>query len=212
MNTSTKKQFLRVNGKEILQWTLEAVCKNKHIDELILIVSEDEVKSVRDKVGIWLPEIEVKLVIGGQTRDDSVLKGLTACDQDSSIVFIHDGVRPYVQSSWIDDMLEALISSNFSGIALGKPLTDTIKKVLENGEIVGHVDRSDLWRIETPQMFYYQEILEAHQKKSDILEEITDDAQLMTVLGKRIKILAYEGINDKLTRPEELELAKLLLK
>jgi 2-C-methyl-D-erythritol 4-phosphate cytidylyltransferase len=212
MKTKEKKQYIAVNGKEILAWTLQHLYESQVIDEFVIVVGEAELETIEHKVRSWLPTADIKVIVGGMTRDESVYEGLKSCHTASTYVFIHDGVRPFVQGRWLLEMLQQFDLEALDGIALGQPMTNTVKRVDGSGQIMAHVDRSNLWMIETPQLFRTREILMAHQSKTDLTEKITDDTQLLMAAGKRIKLMAHSGMNEKITTPAELELAKAFLK
>ena len=211
MKRSEKKQYININGREVLEWTIYHLSMNNSIDEFIVVVGKEEIEIVSAKISKWFPKLNVHVIEGGCSRDESVYLGLLRCDVSSEYVFIHDAVRPFVQSDWLDNMLAVIERDGFQGVALGKPLADTLKRVSAEGVILDHVDRTDLWRIETPQLFKTKAIKEAHSKKDQIGVLITDDTQLISALGGNVKIIAHEGLNEKITTPEELALAYAFL-
>jgi 2-C-methyl-D-erythritol 4-phosphate cytidylyltransferase len=212
MKTKAKKQYIVVNGKEILEWTLRHLAEEKVIDEFIVVVGEAECREAERKIKTWIPSEKVKVIAGGETRYESVKAGLSACAAMSAYVFIHDGVRPFVQGVWLKEMLQMLDFELLDGVAVGQPMINTVKRANQDGIIVEHVDRSDLWMIETPQLFRTPDIISAYQQSETDGVKITDDTQLMTAQGKKIKLMSHGGRNDKITTHAELALAEAFLK
>ncbi|MBS7528367.1 2-C-methyl-D-erythritol 4-phosphate cytidylyltransferase [Fusibacter paucivorans] len=212
MKTKEKKQYIVVNGKEILEWTLRHLAAEKVIDEFIVVVGAAEKCEVEHKVKRWMPSEKISVIAGGQTRYASVKAGLAVCSTMSTYVFIHDGVRPFVQGVWLTEMLHMLVIEALDGIAVGQQMVNTVKRANRDAMIIEHVDRSELWMIETPQLFRTADICNAYRQSETSLGKITDDTQLMTALGKRIKLLPHEGRNDKITTLAELTLAEAFLK
>jgi 2-C-methyl-D-erythritol 4-phosphate cytidylyltransferase len=211
MGLATKKQYIRVNGKEVLQWTLEGILACKDVNEIIVVAPLEECDILSKKVSEWFEDVPIIVVSGGESRDVSVYKGLKACSPDSKVVFIHDGVRPFVKGRWLTEMLQTLKSEPIDAVALGRPVTNTLKK-LDNEQIIEtHIDRSMLWEIETPQLFYTKDILAAHRMKTIASDVITDDTQLLSSAGKQVKLMMPDGVNFKITTLAELEIAEKIL-
>jgi len=211
MGLSVKKQYLCINEKEILQWTLEGVLSYDAIDEIIVVAPEDECDALSKRIRLWFDSEKIAVVPGGSSRDASVFNGLKACSAQSKVVFIHDGVRPFVKGKWLEQMLYTLKAEAVDAVALGRPVTNTLKRLGKEQWIEAHIDRNMLWEIETPQLFYTKDIVRAHMSKHQQGEAITDDTQLVSSIGKRVKLITPDGFNFKITTLAELELAEKLL-
>ena len=211
MGLVIKKQYICINGKEILQWTLEGILACKEVDEIIVVAPLEECDALSKRIVEWFVDAPIIVVSGGKSRDVSVYKGLKACSPHSQVVFIHDGVRPFVKGRWLTEMLVTLKTESIDAIALGRPVTNTLKKLDNEQMIETHIDRKMLWEIETPQLFYTKDILAAHRMKTIDSDVITDDTQLLSNVGKQVKLIMPDGVNFKITTPAELKIAEKLL-
>lgn len=173
------KQFALLDDKPVLYHSLKALCESPIIDEVILVTSEDYLEYCADEIvkKYGLDKIEA-IVLGGQTRCDSVRAGIMVCDIATDYVFIHDGARPYLTQDIIERGYETVLKYDTAVAAI--PSTDTIKIADSDGVVLSTPDRRGLWRIQTPQIFKYDLILHAY---FDLTDEdrasVTDDAMLI---------------------------------
>ena len=207
------KQFIRINGKPMLVYSLEAFNKCDLIDEIYIITSKEyieEVKKLSHQYGIN----KLKDVVeGGQTRQQSVYHGLIAIKnhdgQDEDIVLIHDAARPLIDESIIKDNIQACLE--FDAVETAIPATDTIVKSSE-GKIVDEIpNREGFYQVQTPQTFRLKLILDAH-KRFESLKIATDDAQLVHNFGKSVHLVEGNKKNLKVTTIEDLNIINALLK
>jgi 2-C-methyl-D-erythritol 4-phosphate cytidylyltransferase len=205
------KQFLEVGGVPIVIHALKQFERCASINQIATVLPAEETagfSSLAQKFG--LSKLS-RVVSGGATRAQSVLRGLQAIDQ-AEFVAVHDGARPFVTAAEIERVMEA---ARMSGAAvLVAPVADTIKE-LEGNRIVRTVARADLRRALTPQCFRYDILKRAYQALEELEAagvEVTDDSFLVERLG--VEIVAVEGSarNIKITREEDLLLAEVLLK
>lgn len=203
------KQFLSVAGKPILAHTIDKFEKCESVDEIILVAPGDYLgycsQGIVDKFSF---EKIKKVVCGGEERQDSVYLGLKACPSGTSIVAIHDGVRPLVSPKKIAESIQ--LCRQKKAVILAVPPKDTIKRG-EDGAVVTTLDREKLWLVQTPQVFEYKLILDAYEK-ADADEFVgTDDAILVERLGHEVAILEGDYQNIKITTAEDLAVAERLL-
>ncbi len=203
------KQFLMLGDKPIAAHAIEKFENCNLIDEIILVVPEDylsySTQRVIDKFGFRKAD---KIVPGGENRQDSVYAGLKACPIGTSIVAIHDAVRPLISSDKISASIE--LCNEKRAVVLAVPPKDTVKRG-EDGLIVTTLDRDKLWLIQTPQVFEYELILEAHERAKGEGFVGTDDSVLVERLGKEVAILEGDYSNIKITTEEDLVLAETLI-
>lgn len=211
MHSKIQKQFLEIDGKPVLYYSLRCFQKSELIDDIILVTVEDSVVFCKEKIVKKYGFSKVSRVIpGGKERYDSVYEGLLACGQ-SDYVLIHDGARPFIT----DEILtRGLKGARVTGACvIGMPSKDTIKISDDAGYVSDTPDRSRVWTIQTPQIFSYSLIRKAHEeiRKKD-MSQITDDAMVVEK-ETGVKILLVEGsyMNIKITTPEDLNVAKLFL-
>lgn len=206
MGKSGPKQFLQLQGRTILAHTLEVFFSVPEVTSIYLMVPEDELEAVRQE---WGRKPRVQVILGGKERQDSVANGLDALDEDTEIVVVHDGVRPFVSREMIINSIAG--AQKYGAVAAAVPVNDTIKKADGDGFVVDGVNRDGLWRMQTPQTFRYRLLFEAIEKARRDAYYGTDEVSLVERLGTRVKIIPGAESNIKITRPEDLLIARALL-
>jgi 2-C-methyl-D-erythritol 4-phosphate cytidylyltransferase len=210
MNASVSKQYLQLNGKPILAHTLDAFEKCPLIDEIVLVINPDELELCQEQVIGAYSYTKIKLVAGGDTRQESVYAGLKAVNPRTRIVLIHDGARPLIRQSVIRKSIEETLKHRAT--VVGVPAKNTIKVINEDGFVEDTPDRNYLVEIQTPQTFDYDLIKEAHQKALEYGVVGTDDAFLVEWLKIPVKIVVGDYTNIKITTPEDLTIAEAIIK
>ncbi len=200
------KNFELINGKTVISYTLNIFDKNDYIDDIIIAVKENEIQEIEKIIESENLNKEVKLVIGGNTRKQSVYNCLKMTNSD--IVIIHDGARPAIKQEYIDKCLETM--NDFSGATMGVKSKDTIKITDDNNVVVTTTKRKNTWLIQTPQCFERKTLLEMHEKYND--EDITDDCVLLEKGNYQVKIIEGDYTNIKLTTYEDLSIIREFLK
>ena len=205
MGGTVPKQFLNLNGKPILYYTLKALQESGLISELILVVPKKEYGNACDQ---WLgkPEIVTKVVVGGAKRQDSVYNGFCEVSREPEIVLVHDGVRPFLSHKMIRETINA--AREYGAAITALPVHDTIKRVDASGLVSQTVERENLWRVQTPQAFQYKILNEAFKKANSENFYGTDEGTLIEHLGAPVKVIEGSEKNIKITRPEDLELSE----
>ena len=206
MQSEMKKQFLPLLGMPVLSHTLEAIEKSDMVKEIILVVSEDDILTAKDIVAASDLEKVTKIVAGGKNRAESVSKGLAEVPEDADIVLIHDGVRPCVSETLIEECIKNAMEHGAS--ALGVKPKSTIKRVNKNGFIEETLQREELVEMQTPQCFRTQIIRKAYE---DFDSSATDDCALVEKLGISIHITEGSYANLKLTTREDLLMLSALI-
>jgi len=210
MNLEQNKQYIDVLGKPILARTLQVFEDCIAIDEIIVVVNEQDIIYCKENVIDRYNLLKVKaLVTGGAERQNSVYNGLLQVDPRCSLVIIQDGARPFISKDCIYAGIEA--AKDFGAACMAVPVKDTIKKSDSEGFVHETIDRSMLWSIQTPQIFKYDLIMNAHKEatKSNFLG--TDDAVLIERLGLRLKLVMGSYDNIKITTIEDLAVAEAIL-
>ena len=163
MNSRISKPFILISGKPILAYTLEKFEKCKLIAKIYLVVSPEEKEICHKNIILKYNFSKVQeLVDGGETRQDSIYNGLKALDKDADIVVIHDGARPLVEESIIQDSIEK--AQEYGAAITVIPIKDTVKKGENNFFISKTLNREEIWRAQTPQTFKYDIILSAYNQ------------------------------------------------
>lgn len=210
MQTAVSKQFLSVCGKEILAWTVDVFEKSPLVDTILLMASADgkeDVQHLWDSYG-WKKVATV--LEGGKERQNSVANGLAAVGEETDIVLIHDGVRPFVTEEMIADSMVA--AQAYGGAVIGVPAKDTIKVCSADGLAVETPDRSTLWQIQTPQTFQRDLIVNAYEKADRDGFLGTDDASVAEFAGHQVKVVMGSYRNIKITTKEDLVIAEAFFK
>jgi 2-C-methyl-D-erythritol 4-phosphate cytidylyltransferase len=197
MNTSIPKQFLLLDGLPILIHTLR---KFSHFEKTILVLPQSQFNYWEELCNTHNFTQPHTLVEGGKTRFHSVRNGLKKIDKNT-IIAIHDGVRPLISTKLIDSLITE--TKNGVGIIPIVPVKDSIRKV--EGENSIHIDRSNLYKVQTPQCFLSTDIKEAYTQ--EFSDTFTDDASVFEAKGGRIATLLGEEKNLKITTKENLTIA-----
>ena len=163
MGKAVAKQFLLLGDKPLLAHTLLAFQRAPEIDEIIPILSREDMEGcLRDVIEQYQITKVKTLVVGGKERQDSVLHGLQKIGKDATVVLVHDGVRPFVTSEMIRDAVD--LAKKGECVAVGVPIKDTIKEVDENKIVRRTLERGRLWAIQTPQAFPVKILRRAYEE------------------------------------------------
>jgi len=207
MGTPESKQYLMLMDKPILVHTLELFQQMTFVQEIVLVVGEMDVARCKQWVsGYQLDKVKA-VVCGGAERQDSVYEGLQRLTCQWAMV--HDGVRPLVTASAVKRGCAAAEHKGASVLAV--PVKDTIKQVDHTGKITATPDRKSLWAIQTPQAFRRALLIEAHERARSDGFVGTDDAMLVERLGMQVYAAEGEYTNIKITTPEDLPMAEMLM-
>ena len=211
MGTPQAKQFLDLCGKPLLAVTLEGFQVCSSIDGVILVVPSGDMdycqKEIVDRYDL---EKVRKVVAGGERRQDSVRLGLEATEGQYEWVLIHDGVRPFIDSSLIEVVVK--VAQQEGAVITALPAKETVKQVDDNGLIIKTYNRKQVYLVQTPQAFRYDDIMAAHQKALlENWDEMTDDALLIEKMGIPVKVVLGSEKNIKVTTPHDLEYVKFLM-
>jgi 2-C-methyl-D-erythritol 4-phosphate cytidylyltransferase len=212
MHSEIPKQYLDLNGKPVLYYSLE-VFEKSCIDEIILVAEETQIDWCRQEIVEQYGFSKVVAIVsGGAQRYDSVQSGLAAMENKEGIVLIHDGARPLVSVNIIDRCIQDVMK--YRACVAAVPVKDTIKIADESGFAFETPDRSTLWQIQTPQVFDCELILLAYAKMlcDDNRGNITDDAMIVEkYTDEKVKLTMGSYSNIKITTPEDMVVAKALL-
>jgi 2-C-methyl-D-erythritol 4-phosphate cytidylyltransferase len=211
MGQKVAKQFLPLGDKPMLAHTLLAFQRAAGVDEIIPILSREDMEScLRDVIEQYHITKVKTLVVGGKERQDSVMNGLQKLEKDASIVLVHDGVRPFVTGAMIQESIDHARKGEC--IAVGVPLKDTVKEVDDKHMVRHTLERSRLWAIQTPQTFPVKLLKHAYEESYRHKVFGTDDAMLVERAGVPVRIIMGSYENIKITTPEDLILAEEILK
>lgn len=210
MKMSERKPFLELEGRAVIEWTCAAFAEAREIDEIVIVARGDDVERLRALAASSDHMSSVSAVVpGGAERADSVRAGVDALAANVELIAIHDAARPLVTAEEIDRVISVARERGAALLAL--PVTDTIKTSSDGIHAEATLDRSVLWRAQTPQAFRTTILRELLNKA--ITEDFrpTDDAALYERYVGAVPIVEGLGPNLKLTTPEDLELATAIL-
>lgn len=203
------KQLMEIEGKPVVVHTLLAFQKSRHVDEIIVVGAESELELYKEfkktyKIG------KLKMAVGGGScRAVSAQHGFISVSDECGNIVIHDAARCLITTEDIDRVIKEVYRTGAAIVA--KKATDTIKKTDSHGFITETVDRSSLWLAQTPQAFK-KSVYEVSLAKANILDaSVTDDAMLVSNAGFRVKIVECHHENIKITTPEDLPIATMIL-
>jgi len=197
------KNLIEWDSKPLFVHTIEALLKVCDFKEIALVVKKENEGAFKKGLGS-LPEAakeRVRLVEGGARRMDSVRNGINSLSQ-VDYVAIHDGARPFLSSSFLDRLISKALRAE--AVIPVLPVTETVKEVNSYGFVERSLDRSRIVRVQTPQIFNYKLIKEAHLKLANDSEEFTDDSMMLEKLGVDVETVLGDPMNIKVTIPSDL--------
>jgi 2-C-methyl-D-erythritol 4-phosphate cytidylyltransferase len=210
MGSATPKQYAPLAGRPLIEHAVHTLCRHPRIDQVFVVLAPgDRSFAACDWRGCG--DKLMPLYCGGETRAASVFNGLLAANDavdGNDWVLVHDAARPCLAAADIDRLLAALADHDVGGL-LAVPVADTLKRANVQGEAVHTEPREHLWRAQTPQMFRYRVLIEA-LRRADI-EAVTDESSAVEQTGARPLLVEGSAGNFKVTYPEDLVLAELVL-
>lgn len=210
MQAGKNKQFLTLEGKTVLEHTLNAFDTCTAVDGYIVVAHKDEVDFVRETYQSENHKKLLQVVCGGAERQDSVYEGLKALPLACDYVLIHDGARPFVTTAVIERTLHSAYQWG-SGVA-GVAVKDTIKQCDSEGKVLQTIPRASLWSVQTPQTFRKEIIVSAYQEAFEANYYGTDDASLVELRQGLVQMVEGDYDNIKITTQEDLAIGENILK
>ncbi len=211
MGAPLSKQYLKLEGRPLLAYTLETFLHLKP-RRLVVVVAPGEEDLFRQEVFPSLPPYREELVVtaGGAERQDSVYNGIRALPPGIGYICVHDGARPLVTAALVRAVLEAARESGAAAACV--PLKDTIKEIDAGGFGVATPPRKNYVAVQTPQIFSGEVLLKALEKAGREGFRATDETALVEKYGGRVRTVPGSFANIKVTTPEDLLWAGVLLK
>ena len=215
MGTKVHKQFLELQGKPILAYTLDVFQQSASIDGIVLVVGRGEEEYVRNGIVDAYGFSKVtQITAGGTERYESVYAGLQYCEQ-AEYVFVQDAVRPFVTEEILRRGLETV--RQYGSAVCGVPSKDTVKITDQEGVVRETPSRDTVWIVQTPQIFPYVLLKDAYERVMGAGQStlsgktITDDAMIVESTGAEVRMFMGDYRNIKITTPEDLLIAEALL-
>lgn len=210
MGGRRNKLLLKLLDKPLLAWTLIAAEAAKSIDWIGIIGQPDDFVEFKEILAQLNLTKAVQLIVGGDTRQESVYNGLQALPHAAKQVLIHDGARCLASPQLFDRCTATL--ANCQGLIAAIPVKDTIKIVDESKIITDTPERSNLWAAQTPQGFEVELLKRCHTQGREFGWQVTDDAALFEKCELPVKIVPGEETNLKITTPLDLAIAEFILR
>lgn len=202
------KLFLPLGDMPVILRTLRTLESSVYITEIVIAAREEQIVPLGQLCKDAALEKVRKIVVGGETRSASVLAGLREADPSSELIAIHDGDRPLVTVDIINAAIEKAALCGAAAPAV--PVKDTVKRAA-NGVVSGTLDRSELYAVQTPQVFEHGLILGALEKALADGAELTDDCSAVERIGMPVSLTEGSYDNIKLTTPEDLAVGAAIL-
>jgi 2-C-methyl-D-erythritol 4-phosphate cytidylyltransferase len=204
------KALVELAGRPLVQWSIDALAQVSAIEQIVVAMPP----GAHPAAGVE-PAAGMVFVDGGASRSQSVAIALAACKEAtgaSDLVLVHDAARPLLTPALVQRTIAALEHDSDAHAAIAAmPVTDTVKRVDPAGAVHETLDRSELWAVQTPQVFRRGELERALDAGPDELARATDDAWLIERGGGRVIVVKASDENLKVTTPLDLRLAELLL-
>jgi 2-C-methyl-D-erythritol 4-phosphate cytidylyltransferase len=208
---SEDKLLVEIAGESVLVRTLRALLSAQSIAGIVLVLAVEKQARYQAMIEQHLGSVNLRFAAGGRDRRESVLNGLLALPGTVEVVAIHDAARPLVQPTVIEQAVSEVMSGQ-AGAVVAVPVVDTLKQAEAGSMNINRtVDRAQLWRAQTPQVFRREVILRAHHAIPPETP-VTDDAQLMELAGfGPVVLVPGDERNLKITTPADVRLAQAFL-
>lgn len=209
MKSKVRKPFVLLGKEPILAYTLKALNNSAVVDEIIVVLNPADLEKGRALIKKAKPNKIKDVIAGGKRRTDSIRNGLACVSEEVDYVLVHDGCRPFVDNKIILSVLDA--AETFGAAIAAVAVKPTIKQIEKGGFVAATLDRESLIDVQTPQAFKKEILWRAYAKALEESAEATDDAALVERLGLKVKVVEGSHKNIKITTPEDLRYAKMLV-
>jgi 2-C-methyl-D-erythritol 4-phosphate cytidylyltransferase len=205
------KQLVDLAGRPVVAWSLHVFAGMAEVREVIVVVEAQVQDAMKNLVAGVFGDRLVKVVTGGETRQESVRAGLRALGESPvEGVLIHDGARPLLRADDVRRGMRAVGPGRAALLAV--PIVDTVKVVDERGHVGRTMDRSALWAAQTPQFATVRDMRRAHLEAEREAFSATDDAALLEKCGVDVVVVPSYSDNFKITTPGDLARAEAILR
>lgn len=208
MMADKNKILLDLGDRPIIAHTIARFYNHPMVRKIILAIREEDEDQIDSIIATYGFNDIVK-VVGGAERQDSIYNCIEILSDDTHILLIHDGARPFVDEDIITRSIQEAL--DYGAICVGVPSKDTVKIVDQEGLVIDTPDRSQVWCAQTPQTFSFDLIREAHTRARQEAFLGTDDASLVERYGHKVKMIMGSYMNNKITTPEDIRQARYIL-
>ncbi|HEX4586258.1 MAG TPA: 2-C-methyl-D-erythritol 4-phosphate cytidylyltransferase [Burkholderiaceae bacterium] len=208
MGVDIPKQYLRLGSLTLLEHSVRALMSDRRVGQVLIVVAAAD----RHAAALSFPSGVTVAPVGGSCRAETVRNGLRVlADRIGAAdrVLVHDAARPCLSATDLSSLIDAVGTQDAGGL-LAEPLSDTLKRV-DGAAVVETVERTGLWRAQTPQLFPFGILLRALEQCQD-LDAVTDESSVVEQLGIRPRLVGATAVNLKVTTPADWPLAEAVLK
>ena len=202
-----KKQFKLLKGAPLLNHVLTPFLQSDLIYEIIVVVPEEQVQQIKTQARSMPKTKNIRIVSGGERRQDSVSNGVKVLSNQCKLVCVHDVVRPFVTKDMISETIKRC--GEYDGAIIATQAQDTIKRV-ENRRIKETINRSEIWQAQTPQSFQREKLIEALESADRDGVTGSDEAFLLERIGYYVSVVEGTSANIKITTPEDWLVAEAI--
>lgn len=210
LGPGTPKALRPLGGVPMLVHSVRVLARARAVDLVVVAAPAEDVSEVRRILADHDAGAEVRVVAGGDSRQDSVRRALAELPPDVDVVLVHDAARPLVPVEVVDSVVGAVRAGAVAVVPV-LPLADTVKRVALDGTVLETLDRSALRAVQTPQGFVRAVLAAAHDAAAAQGTDATDDAGLVEAAGHPVRVVAGAEEAFKVTRPLDLVLAEAVL-
>ena len=205
MKSEVPKQFMLLNGKPVLYYAINTFLETYDDCRIILVLPEEHVAAGQEIIDAFFGYDNIELVIGGRTRFHSVQKGLELVDDEDSIIFVHDAVRPLVSGELIKRCYDSV--SKYGSAIPVTDCKDSVRVITSEGNEAA--DRNTIKLVQTPQAFHGKILLPAF--KIDYKDKFTDEATVVEAFGLKVTLVPGDEENIKITKSADLSYIEMFL-
>lgn len=204
------KLTAELEGRPVLAWSVAAFNDCPAVDAIVLVCAASA-RGELEKIAREAAPVKLQAVVeGGAHRHLSVAEGLEAVASDASMIAVHDAARPLVDGTMIERCLET--ARNTGAAACARRVNDTLKRINDEGFIIDSVDRTNLWAVETPQIFRAELLRHAYAEVIATGGHVSDETSAVQAAGAPVSLVDTREWNGKITYPGDLELARVVLR
>lgn len=207
---SSKKQFIEFDGEPLFFKSLRCFDESRKFEKIIISLPKDDFQHYKNQIINLSLSSNIDFVMGGSSRQKSVMNAFDKIKNFFDIVVIQDGVRPFIQKTWINKLIKLM--NLFDGAIIAIPSSDTIKISKDKKKITKTLDRDEIWFAQTPQSFKVSILKKAFDYSLNNNFEATDESGLVEKIGGKVGLVLGDKYNIKLTNKEDLLIAKSILK
>jgi 2-C-methyl-D-erythritol 4-phosphate cytidylyltransferase len=198
-----------MGDKPVIAHSIDRFQQCDRIDEVILVVRSDRRAEFQKVVDVFGFAKVRRLVDGGSERHLSVWNGISQLSKECEIVAVHDAARPLISPDLIGRSVT--LARECGAVSLAAPIVETLKRADLEHNVIGSVDRSGLWAMQTPQVFRFDWLLEAYKRIVDSGRSVTDEVSALQESGYPVRLLQNTDWNIKITFPRDLDLAEKMM-